>query len=68
FDPFRPIQTNVSFGAGVHFCIGAPLARLELRTALPILFSRIPGLALAAEPHFASTYHFHGLQQLSVGR
>jgi cytochrome P450 len=66
FDPTRPVQTNVAFGAGVHFCIGAPLARLEMRTALPILFDRLPNLKLAAEPRYAATYHFHGLEKLSL--
>ncbi len=66
FDPARPIQTNATFGAGTHFCIGAPLARLELRTALPILFQRLPNLALTEEPKFAQKYHFHGLETLKV--
>jgi len=68
FDPTRAIQTNVAFGAGVHFCIGAPLARLEMRTALPILFERLPGLKLAVEPRYGPTYHFHGLETLVVSR
>lgn len=66
FDPARPIQTNASFGAGPHFCIGAPLARLEIRTALPILFNRFPNLRLIDDPQFAPTYHFHGLVSLRV--
>lgn len=66
FDPARAIQTNMSFGAGAHFCIGAPLARLELQTALPILFRRCPGLHLTETPVFADTYHFHGLERLMV--
>ncbi len=66
FDPTRPPLTNVSFGAGAHFCIGAPLARLELATALPVLFARCPNLALARPPEYANLYHFHGLTALSV--
>ena len=66
FDPTRPPLTNVSFGAGAHFCIGAPLARLELGTALPVLFARCPNLALARPPEYANLYHFHGLTALSV--
>lgn len=66
FDPSRPVKTNTSFGAGAHFCIGAPLARLELRHALPILFNRCPELKLAADPQYADLYHFHGLEQLMV--
>ena len=56
----------MAFGAGIHFYVGAPLARLELRLALPILFGRCPGLALAETPRFAQTYHFHGLERLLV--
>ena len=43
-----------------------PLARLELQIALPILFSRHPGLRLAAPPRYADVYHFHGLKALAV--
>ncbi|MEE9387800.1 MAG: cytochrome P450 [Paracoccaceae bacterium] len=68
FDPARPIQTNTGFGAGVHFCIGAPLARLEMRVALPILFDRLPGLKLLVQPRYGQTYHFHGLEALQVKR
>ncbi len=68
FDPTRAIQTNASFGVGAHFCIGAPLARLELRTALPILFERMPNLRLAEEPRYAPKYHFHGLETLMIAR
>ena len=68
FDPFRPVQTNAAFGAGLHFCVGAPLARLELQIALPVLFSRLPRLRLAAPARYANLYHFHGLEHLRVTR
>ena len=68
FDPSRPIKTNTAFGAGLHFCVGAPLARLELKIALPILFESCPNLALAQKPEYANVYHFHGLKQLMVTR
>jgi cytochrome P450 len=67
FDPARaegPVQQ--SFGAGLHFCVGAPLARLELQVALPILFQARPGLRLAEPPRYADIYHFHGLERLMV--
>lgn len=68
FRPFRPQRPHVAFGAGIHFCVGAPLARLELQIALPILFSRLPGLRLAEAPRYADLYHFHGLERLMVTR
>lgn len=68
FRPLRAVRTNATFGAGLHFCVGAPLARLELVTALPILFRRLPGLKLAAPPAYADVYHFHGLGRLMVSR
>jgi cytochrome P450 len=66
FDPARPLLPHVAFGAGIHFCIGAPLARLEMQVALPILFKRLPGLRLAAPPRYRNAWHFHGLESLPV--
>ncbi len=66
FDPTRAPVPHIAFGGGIHFCLGAPLARLELQEALPILFARLPGLRLAAPPHFADRYHFRGLKALQV--
>ena len=68
FDPARDMPAHTSFGAGLHFCVGAPLARLELSIALKVLFYRCADLALAAEPEYATTYHFHGLTRLMVTR
>ncbi len=66
FDPQRQHKPNLAFGAGLHFCVGAPLARLELQIALPILFARLPGLRLAEPPRYGDVYHFHGLKALRV--
>lgn len=66
FRPDRTDQKNVSFGAGIHFCIGAPLARLELQIGLKVLFDRLPELRLAEEPRVNDVYHFHGLERLDV--
>jgi cytochrome P450 len=66
FDPFRTDGQNVSFGAGIHFCIGAPLARIELQVALRTLLKRLPGLKLASAPRYNDVYHFHGLERLDV--
>lgn len=66
FDPSRKITTNAAFGGGLHFCVGAPLARLELKAALPILFERLPNLALDGPAPYGDVYHFHGLEALKV--
>lgn len=66
FDPFRPPVPHNAFGAGVHFCVGAPLARLEMQIGLSVLFEARPKLKIAREPVFADIYHFHGLEQLLV--
>ncbi len=68
FDPGRGQTASTSFGAGLHFCVGAPLARLEMQIALPALFARCPDLRLAGTPRFANLYHFHGLDRLEVAR
>jgi 2-hydroxy-5-methyl-1-naphthoate 7-hydroxylase len=50
FDITRADKEHLSFGHGVHYCLGAPLARLEANIALPALFDRFPALALAVAP------------------
>jgi cytochrome P450 len=62
----RAPNPHVSFGAGIHFCIGAPLARLEMLIAFQTLFARLPKLRLAEPPHYKDSYHFHGLEELRV--
>ncbi|MCX5516036.1 cytochrome P450 [Kaistia algarum] len=66
FDPARPLRANVSFGGGIHFCIGAPLARLEMQVSMPILFERLPGLRLTTDPLYREAFPFHGLEALRV--
>jgi len=66
FDPTRPIQTHTALGAGIHFCLGAPLARAELDIALPVLFSRCPKISLTEPTRYADVYHFHGLTGLMI--
>ena len=46
----RAQQAPLSFGGGIHYCLGAPLARLEAQIAFPALLTRFPRLALAGEP------------------
>ena len=62
----RAPNQHVSFGAGIHFCVGAPLARLEMQTALKILFERLPGLRLEGSTRYKDTWHFHALKALPV--
>ena len=66
FDPNRPDQANVSFGAGIHFCIGAPLARLELKVGLKTLFTRLPELEIVKAPQYRDIFHFHGLDNVVI--
>ncbi|MFJ9639400.1 cytochrome P450 [Streptomyces sp. NPDC101178] len=70
FDVTRPTRRDhVAFGHGVHHCLGAPLARLEAAIALPALFARFPGLALARpgeEPPPLESFISNGHRELPV--
>ena len=66
FDPARESLDHVAFGGGIHFCIGAPLARLEMRIALRVLFRRLPTLRVVGTPKRADAFHFHGYEALPV--
>jgi len=58
---------HVSFGGGIHYCIGGPLARLEARVAIESVFRRLRGLRLAEEaPTWRSTLLLRGLRSLPV--
>jgi cytochrome P450 len=68
-DVTRDAAGHVAFGHGVHHCLGAPLARMEMRIAFPALLCRFPGLALAVpfdEVAFRAFHFIFGLQALPV--
>lgn len=65
-DLSRDPNPHISFGAGVHFCLGAPLARLEMQIAFETILRRMPHLELLAEPEWKPTYIIRGLKSLPV--
>ena len=67
-DVTRADTTHVAFGYGIHHCLGAPLARMEMRTAFPALIERFPNLRLApgADPAFRSFSVVYGVLALPV--
>ncbi|SDH70162.1 cytochrome P450 family protein [Nonomuraea jiangxiensis] len=69
FDAAQERDEHLSFGVGVHRCIGAPLARQEALTALPALFARFPGLHLAVpadEIKQVPSFIAHGWSELPL--
>ncbi|MER8099723.1 cytochrome P450 [Kitasatospora sp. NPDC094016] len=62
----RTDNPHITFGAGIHFCLGAPLARLELTESYGALLRRAPGLRLAREPEWNPGYVIRGLRELVV--
>ena len=68
-DVTRDAAGHVAFGHGVHHCLGAPLARMEMRIAFPALLCRFPGLALAVpfdDVGFRAFHFIYGLRSLPV--
>ena len=56
----------LSFGAGIHYCLGAPLAKLELGIAFATLLRRVPRLELVETPRWKPTFVLRGLRELRV--
>ena len=65
-DLTRESNQHIAFGAGIHFCIGAPLARLEMNISLPALIERFPTLELAGEPTRRPTFVLRGYDMIPV--
>jgi cytochrome P450 len=66
FDVARGINKHVAFGYGVHFCMGAALARMEVNSFFTELLSRLKSIELAGDPQFMATTFVGGLKHLPV--
>lgn len=66
FDAGRGDTGHIGFGGGIHFCIGAPLARLELEVSVDELRSRFADIRLVSEPRYHPTFVIHGLEALRL--
>ncbi len=69
FDVTRDLETlkkHYSFGKGIHYCMGAPLSRIEAAVALELVLDRLPNLRLAGDPTEISAHVLHGVDTLPV--
>jgi len=67
FLPGRDPNPHLAFGAGLHFCLGAPLARMELEESLSLLLEQMPDLALVGDPVSRGTFVLRGHSRVPVG-
>lgn len=65
-DVTRRDNPHISFSLGIHYCLGAPLARLELQIAVAILLRRMPNLRLVEPPQYRDSVVIRGLRELKV--
>ncbi|GEP36720.1 cytochrome P450 [Nocardioides psychrotolerans] len=66
FEVAREVNPHLAFGVGVHFCLGAPLARMELAESVAALWETHPGLVLAGEPESRGTFVLRGHRSVPV--
>jgi len=65
-DVGRAAGTHLGFGGGIHYCVGAPLARIEIAAALHAITTRLPGLRPARAPRRRPEFVIRGLRDLPV--
>ena len=65
-DLTREQNPHIGFGAGIHFCLGAPLSRIEMSASLPLLFERFPDLSLKETPKRRPTFVLRGYESILV--
>jgi cytochrome P450 len=65
-DLTREQNPHIGFGAGIHFCLGAPLSRIEMSESLPLLFERFPDIAMVETPKRRTTFVLRGYESILV--
>ena len=63
---YEKLKLHYSFGQGIHYCMGAPLARVEAKVALKLTLERLPNLRLTGEPDEITAPVLHGVETLPV--
>ena len=62
----RTPNNHIAFGGGIHFCLGAPLARLEMNRSIPAIFARFPGIKIRENPVLRSNFVLRGYSEILV--